>query len=110
MKCRLVLQPEAEADLHAAYVWYEKQRVGLGAELITCVEAVFDRIRQSPELYAAAYGNVRQALVKRFPYVVCYVFEHGRVDVVAVFHGHRDPAVWKSRVGQRDAGASDENY
>jgi len=28
MNYRLVLQPEAEADLDEAYLWYEKQRVG----------------------------------------------------------------------------------
>ncbi|MCO6454381.1 MAG: hypothetical protein J5I93_03615 [Pirellulaceae bacterium] len=53
--------------------------------------------------------NVRQTLVKRFPYVVCYVFEEDRVDVIAVFHGHRDPTVWTSRVGQRDTNPTDEN-
>ncbi len=107
MKYRLVLQPEAEADLVEAYLWHEKQRVGLGTELIACVEAVFDRIRQNPELHAAVYRNVRQTLVKRFPYVVCYVIEDDQVDVVAVFHGHRDSAVWKSRGSQRDSGSSD---
>jgi len=109
MNYRLVLQPEAEADLDEAYLWYEKQRVGLGAELIACVEAVFDRIRQSPDLHAVVFRNVRQTLVQRFPYVVCYLFEDDRVDVVAVFHGHRDPAVWKSRVSQRDTDPSDDN-
>jgi plasmid stabilization system protein ParE len=43
------------------------------------------------------YRQVRQTLVKRFPYVVCYVFEEGLVDVVAVLHGHRDPTDWQSR-------------
>jgi plasmid stabilization system protein ParE len=107
MKYRLVLQPEAEADLEAAYRWHEKQRVGLGAELIACVEAVFDRIRHSPESHAPIYRNVRQTLVKRFPYVVCYVFEDDRVDVVAVFHGHRDPAAWMPRVGPHHPGPAD---
>jgi len=34
MSYRLVLQPEAEADLDEAYLWYEKQRRGLGRKLI----------------------------------------------------------------------------
>jgi len=38
MTYRLELQPEAEADLEEAYLWYETQRSGLGRELIECVE------------------------------------------------------------------------
>ena len=100
MTFRLVIQPEAEADLDAAYRWYQNQRYGLGAEFIECIEAVFERICEMPELHAVVYRNVRHALVRRFPYVVCYVFDEGAVDVVAVFHGHRDPTVWKSRVDE----------
>ena len=107
MTHRLILQPEAEADLDEAYHWYEKQCRGLGAQFIEYVEAVLERIGQRPELHAVAYRNVRQTLVKRFPYVVCYVFEENEVEVVAVFHAHRDPTVWKSRVGRHPTGSSD---
>ena len=97
MTYRLVIQPEAEADLDEAYRRYERQLSGLGSEFIESVEAVFERIRETPELHAVVYKRVRQTLVKRFPYVVCYVFEGDWVDIVAVFHGHRDPTAWKSR-------------
>jgi len=100
---RLVIQPEAEADLNEAYRWYKNQHFGLGGELIECVEAVFERICETPESHAVVYKMVRQALVKRFPYVVCYVFDQDHLDVMAVFHGHRDPAAWKSRVDETGA-------
>ncbi len=109
MKYRLVIQPEAEADLDEAYRWYEKQRSGLGSQFIECVEAVLDRISERPELHAVVYRTVRQTLVRRFPYVVCYVLEGHCVDVVAVFHGQRDPASWKSRVDVPGADPSDDN-
>ncbi|HYW78369.1 MAG TPA: type II toxin-antitoxin system RelE/ParE family toxin [Thermoguttaceae bacterium] len=109
MTCRLILQPEAEADLTQAYRWYEAQRPGLGGEFIECVEIVFERIRKTPEFHAVVYKDVRQALVRRFPYVVCYVFQEGQIDVVAVFHGHRDPAVWESRVDGADVGPNDDD-
>lgn len=109
MTCRLVLQPSAEADLEEAYQWYEAQCRGLGRELIECVEAAFERIRQSPELHAVAYRNVRQTLVRRFPYVICYVLDGDVVDVLAVFHGHRDPGVWKARVGGSETSSGNDN-
>ena len=95
---RLAIQPEAQSDLDQAYKWYENQRSGLGSEFIRCVEAVFERIRETPQLYPTVHKTVRQTLVKRFPYVVCYVFEGECVDIVAVFHGHRDPTAWESRI------------
>jgi plasmid stabilization system protein ParE len=94
----LVVEPEAEEDLADAYDWYEGQRPGLGREFIECVQEVFDCIRRTPEVHAVAYRGVRQTLVRRFPYVVCYTFEADTVHVIAVFHGHRDPSDWRSRV------------
>ena len=108
MKYRLVIQPEAQSDLDEAYRRYEEQRSGLGRAFMDCVEAVFDRICERPLLHAVVYRTVRQTLVRRFPYVVCYVLEGDRVDVVAVFHGHRDPAAWKSRVDSPRTETSDD--
>ncbi len=98
MKYRLAIQPEAEADLDEAYRWYEKHQAGLGGEFLACVEATFDRIRERPELHGVVYRTVRQTLVTRFPYVACYVLDEDCVDVLAVFHGHRDPTAWQSRL------------
>ena len=109
MTYRLVIQPEAEADLDEAYRWYENQRSGLGVEFIERVEQVFERLCRMPELHAVVYKAVRQTLVKRLPYVVCYVSEEDCVDVVAVFHGHRDPTAWKSRVVRTDAESNHNN-
>jgi toxin ParE1/3/4 len=93
----LVIEPEAEDDLTKAYRWYERQTPGLGRKFLECVEEVFDRIRRTPEVHALTYRGMRQTLVRRFPYVVCYTFEADSVYVIAVFHGHRDPNQWKSR-------------
>ena len=42
-------------------------------------------------------GRCDRRLCGDFPYVVCYVLEGDRVEVVAVFHGHRNPTAWKMR-------------
>ncbi|MFH1264532.1 MAG: type II toxin-antitoxin system RelE/ParE family toxin [Planctomycetota bacterium] len=93
----LLVNPEAEDDLANAYRWHEEQRSGLGREFLDRVEEAFERIRRTPEIHAVTYKTVRQTLVKRFPYVVCYTFEAERVHVIAVFHAHRDPSDWQSR-------------
>ena len=52
MSYPLIVRPEAEEDLAEGRQWYEGQRAGLGAEFLTAVDDVFDRIREAPELYA----------------------------------------------------------
>ncbi|MEQ8787970.1 MAG: type II toxin-antitoxin system RelE/ParE family toxin [Pirellulaceae bacterium] len=98
MNRRPVLQPEAEADLAEAFQWYENQRAGLGRQFLQSVETVFDRICETPQLHPVVYGSVRQALVRRFPYVVCYLDDESVVEVIAVFHVRRDPTSWRERV------------
>ncbi len=47
---------------------------------------------------AAVYGDVRKAVVRRFPYVVLYREDAAEVVVIAVFHTSRDPSIWQARV------------
>jgi len=98
MRYPLLVEPEAELELEQAFNWYNDQRLGLGQEFLEGVEEVFDRIGKMPELHAIAYRTARLTLVKRFPYVVCYIFDGEKVYVIAVFHGYRGPDVWKARV------------
>jgi plasmid stabilization system protein ParE len=90
-KLPLVLEPEAEADLLDAWEWYENQRAGLGRDFVQCVDLVFQQVTDGPLKFAVSYGAVRQAMVRRFPYVVCYVIEDDRIAVIAVMHSGRDP-------------------
>jgi plasmid stabilization system protein ParE len=65
---------------------------------LDCVDDVFERIASNPEAYGVSYHSVRRALVRRFPYVVCFLVESECVFVIAVFHGRQDPRGWRSRV------------
>lgn len=98
MVADLVISPEAEQDVADAYAWYERQRVGLGEEFLSCVDACIQAIRRAPELSAVVHEDYRRALVRRFPYAVFYEFLHGAVTVYCVFHTARDPAKWRERL------------
>ena len=45
---RLYVEPEAEADLDAAFGWYEGQRPGLGSEFLAEVAHVFMQVEEAP--------------------------------------------------------------
>ncbi len=94
---RLIIRPEAEADIQEAYHWYETQREGLGSDFLLCVEDGLEKIKKNPEMYPVMHRNVRRLLIRRFPYGIFYIAQQDVATILAVFHGRRDPGQWKSR-------------
>ena len=50
-----------------------------------------------PELHAVIEKQVRRSRVAVFPYHIYYRILPDRIEVIAIIHGRRDPALWKSR-------------
>ncbi len=100
MAADLIIAPEAEGDLAAAYAWYERQRVGLGEDFLGCVDACIQAIRRTPKMHTLIHENYRRGLVRRFPYAVFYEHTEANDTVVVycVFHTSRDPAKWRERL------------
>ena len=55
-------------------------------------------MRRQPELHPVIHEDYRRALVRRFPYAVCYEYVAGRIVVYGVFHTARDPEKWRERL------------
>ena len=96
MSLPVVLTYEAETDFDAAADWYQAHG-DLGARFTTHVREALNRIGQMPESYAVHHRDIRRAQVRKFPYNVFFRLHADRVEVIAVLHGCRDPAAWKSR-------------
>ncbi len=97
MTLPLRIRAEANAELNAAWNWYENQREGLGDDLLGCVAAAFAAVARAPEAYARVEGPIRRALVRRFPYVVLFREYPEYVAILAVFHTSRDPVEAQGR-------------
>jgi plasmid stabilization system protein ParE len=98
----LVFRRRVGQDLAAAYGWYEGQRAGLGEDFLAEIEESLDTIERFPEMFAQVHGEVRRAMVSRFPYAVFYRIEREQVVVLTVLHTARDPRLWpRSRKGAR---------
>ena len=97
MSSAVVIDPEAQDEFDEAYDYYEGRRPGLGEAFADAVQVVLDRIGIMPRMHRAVFGDVRRAIVLRFPYCVYYREESSLVRVISVFHTSRDPAIWQSR-------------
>ena len=97
MSLRVIVNPSAEADLKAGYVWCEGRRAGQGADFLLCVEEVFQRIGRQPEMYGQEFEDLRVAPLRRRQYAAAYRIDTAQVTVVAVYHLGSDPSKWQSR-------------
>jgi plasmid stabilization system protein ParE len=94
----LYIRPEAEWDIQEACEWYAAQREGLDQQFFHAVTAKIEWVRQHPFVHAVVQDGARLARLKRFQYVIAYLVHDDEVEIVAVFHGHRDPEFWQSRL------------
>jgi plasmid stabilization system protein ParE len=95
---RLVIRPEAQADIRSARAWYDGERQGLGDEFLAELDHVLRRARDTPLQFPEVGRGLRRALLHRFPYAVYFVVKQdGSVVVLIVVHQRRRPAEWKRR-------------
>jgi len=97
MKRRLVLRRIAEREFDGSIAWYESKREGLGREFQTTIESYLKRIVHSPERFTKVRGEVRRAVVRRFPFVIHFLVEKQRIVILSVFHTSREPEQLKHR-------------
>jgi len=87
----------ARAEFIEAAAWYEAQRPNLGCEFISEIDQCVALAAERPQRYAVIYKDIRRITAARFPYSVYFRSEAHRVVVLAVFHGSRNPIIWKRR-------------
>jgi plasmid stabilization system protein ParE len=99
MTLRVVYRRAAQAEFEDAAVWYERQSTGLGEEFIREIEIAVDKAAESPRRYQIVFGDIRRTMPRRFPYCIYFRERRDSLVVLAVFHGKRDPRIWKQRTG-----------
>jgi len=65
----------AEADVAAAYDWYQQRSPGLGVDFVRRVDATITLVQRSPQLFRPRNGPHRLAMTPRFPYAVYFIWD-----------------------------------
>lgn len=87
----------ARRELNEAVLWYEEQKPGLGSQFFAAVQETIAHIAENPRRFPLVYRDLRQASVPRFPYLIFFMTQPGRLQIFAVFHTSRAPEIWKER-------------
>lgn len=98
MGAKLVIAPEAAEDVRLAFGWYEDQRIGLGEEFLSSVDACIQNIRRMPKVHAKVHQEYRRVLTRKFPYAVFCEYLEEAVYILCVFHTSRRPESWRERL------------
>jgi plasmid stabilization system protein ParE len=91
MSLPVIFRSIARLELDEAVGWYERRKSGLGIELKEAVDLMLARIAETPGRFRPVRGEVRRALLRRFPYAIYFLPEPHAIVVLAVFHTKRDP-------------------
>lgn len=93
--------PEAIAEFDAAVDWYRERSEQAAEAFVAEVEHAIVKIAEHPSIWTEYLHGTRKYLLRRFPYLLIYVFYETKVQVVAVAHGSRRPGYWKARLKAR---------
>ena len=65
----VIIHSEATRELDNAIQYYEKQKIGLGLDLLSEIEQALEKIKINPNLGTAhTIEGVRRYVIRRFPY------------------------------------------
>jgi plasmid stabilization system protein ParE len=94
MALPVVYRRKVGRDLASGFGYYEGQSEGLGEKFLAAVDSAFNALERYPEMFSRVHGEVRRAVVSKFPYAVFFRVEPKRVVVLTVLHTARDPKLW----------------
>ncbi len=96
---RIIVRPLAVEDVVEAAGWYERQKEGLGEDLVDEIVRAIRRAASDPELFRVVRrdGEIRRVLTERFPYRIFFSILEGQLYVHAVLHGAQHDRRWRQR-------------
>ena len=97
MSRSIVFRRVAKSELDDAVAWYENKEEGLGIKFYRAIAGQLERVATLPEQFACVRGQVRRAVLRRFPYSIYFLSETRRVVVLAIFHAKRSPQYLEAR-------------
>ncbi len=100
MTAKVILTPEARADIADAVGWYRERSIQAAEEFLLAVSVAFARIEAQPtaQVVVDAETGARRALLRKFPHRVLYLIDAEKLVVFAVMHHRRDEPAWRERL------------
>jgi len=104
---KFVVSDAAQREIDDAADRYELKRAGLGADFISELAAAFALLRAQHFagrlVQVDASLQLREYVLRRFPYCVVYDIYNDEIFIVAIAHQNRRERYWQNRVQEEPA-------
>jgi hypothetical protein len=90
-KYKLIVLDRAVSEFEEACLYYNNQVPGLGFEFEKEIFILLELINESPLLFPIKFAHIREAVVKRFPFVINFEVTEKVIIVSAIFHTKQSP-------------------
>ncbi len=94
-------KPDAAVEVDNAIIWYSQPDINLGSAFVQALERTEAHIASHPELYQRVEGEIRRAVLHRFPYALFYVIESDFVLVLACMRHNQQPRTRDDLLGSQ---------
>jgi len=101
MSLPVVYRLTASREVIEAARSYEHLRPGLGTSFLEELSRIERHLSSSPGLYQIVEGQIRRAVLRRFPFGLFYLEETDRILILACLDLRRDPQTLSDLVGHR---------
>ena len=95
---KVILHPEADAELTEAVAYYAAIDPTLGQRFYAEMERLIHEIGAHPGTFRQFDPPARRHFSSWFPYGIIYLEQQERLWVVAIMHLKRHPGYWKTRL------------
>lgn len=88
MTFAIYLTEEALEEEAEAFLFYEKQQLGLGEKFLKEVESTLYKISENPTHYSFIdeTKTIRDIVLSTFPYVIIFKVNHDKIEVYHIHH------------------------
>jgi plasmid stabilization system protein ParE len=94
---RIIIEQDAKQDIRAARDFFADKGESTSDNFLEELNRAFDLFSSFPEATAIAFGRTRLKPMRRFPYVIGYIFHNGIVYVTGIQHGGQGWEAFKLR-------------
>ncbi|WP_031426902.1 type II toxin-antitoxin system RelE/ParE family toxin [Flavimarina sp. Hel_I_48] len=92
MSLILIILPRAELEIEKSFHFYNVSRTDLGNNFLKELDYYFDLILQNPRTFRKNNLGFREAVIKRFPFLIIYEQLEDYLYIYSVFNTNRNPS------------------
>ncbi|MBK5213124.1 MAG: type II toxin-antitoxin system RelE/ParE family toxin [Flavobacteriaceae bacterium] len=89
---KIVVLNIAEKQLDEALGFYESRKKGLGNSFLYEINSVYNHLLKTPFIYRENDHGYREAVVKKFLFLIIYEIKEDTIYISSFFHTSRNPS------------------